>query len=116
MNYNGKVFRTYSTGFILRLYRIESKCARRDPSRSLVSISFFKKYLPNKILNSLRYTICKGYKRKYDFFLQTQLIPFIKQKFDGLVFVPKVLQQHYDWRRIAPIKKRIRKRLSIRSK
>lgn len=111
----GRTVRTYTTGFILRLFNIRGKCSRRDPRRGLVAVSFFRRYLPPRPPGELRLGVCRQYKRHFDFFLHTNFLPFAKSSLDGLVFDSRTLTTAYRWRRVAPIKKRIRKRLGIRS-
>ena len=113
---SGAPIRTYSTGFIMRLYGGQGKRLRRDVARAPVSMSFFKRYLPPKGAGELRLGVCQGYKRRYDYFLQSALAPFAASHLDGLTMATRTLLKQYCWRRVAPIKKRIRKRLGIRSK
>jgi len=111
-----RTLRTYSTGFILRLYGVNTKCTRRAMNRGATSITFFKRYLPRWEGYPGCIVVCRSYKRRFDFFIQTQLAPFAYRYLGGLVFTPKLVQRFYKWRRVAPIKKRIRARLGIRAR
>ena len=112
----GSLLLTYSTGSILSLLGVTSKQARRDPKRGVSIVNFLYKYLPDQEDDSISLAICSGYKKRYDSFLQLQLFPFLKDRHNIIIFSTKLLTCAYKWRRVAPIKKRIRNRLGIRTR
>lgn len=115
MSPTSSVLRTYSSGFILKLYLILPKKFRRSSLyMTTYHFRFFKTFLPPKKKLEVRTAICKSYKRRYSFLINKGLIPFSKTHLTNILFALKTLMIPYTWRRVAPIKKRIRKRLSIR--
>lgn len=109
---NNSIIRTYSSGFILKLYLILPKKFRRSSMyMTTYHFRFFKSFLPVKKKLEVRTAICKSYKRKYTNLITKGLIPFAKTHITNLVFSVKALTIPYSWRRVAPIKKRIRKRI-----
>lgn len=114
INSDSKLVRTYSTGFILKLYSINLKKFRRS-TKHLTSFhfKFFKSYLPVKKKFEIRMGLCSSYKRRYSLLILKGLIPFAKTHLTNILFLTKLLTTPYTWRRVSPIKKRIRKRLKI---
>lgn len=114
MSPDNLVLRTYSSGFILRLYLILPKKFRRSSIYiTNYHFKFFKTFLPVKKKLEVRNAICKSYKRCFNSFINKGLIPFSKTHLTSILFALKTLMIPYTWRRVAPIKKRIRKRISI---
>lgn len=107
-----KVLKTYSFGSILRLYLLKTKRLRRDTKRISVGLNFFTKYYNQKFNKAQTYIVIKGYKKRYEFFLKTQLSEFAKTHGTSVVFLLKYLTGFFLFRRVKAIKKRIRKRLN----
>lgn len=116
MHAGRQVHKTFSTGCILRLYRIISKRDRRKVDKAPLSLRFFKRFLYKYIAYSHTTAVCLGYRRRYSFFLSSALLPFMRQYAFALSFSPQTLTSAFSFRRVKAIKKRIRKRLSFRIK
>jgi hypothetical protein len=111
----GLVYKAFSTGALLSLAGQAGKHSRRSPASILTAVSIFKRFFPKRGSWQLRLFICRAFKKRYDPYLQSALVPFALRHFDALVFNTRQLMHTYKWRRVAPIKRRIRKRLGIRS-
>lgn len=111
-----RVHRTFSTGCILRLYRVVAKRDRRKTEKGPLSIRFFKRFFMRNLTRSSTTAVCIGYRRRYSFFLTSALLPFFRQFALSLVFTPQTLTGAFSFRRIKAIKKRIRKRLTTGNK
>lgn len=111
-----KALKTYSFGYILRLYLIQTKHTRRDVRRLTLFTAFFRKYY--RVLFKRRHStlIINGYQRRYNLFIYTNLIPLARALMTQVVFLPKTLRGFFLFRRVKGVKKRIRKRLKKLSK
>lgn len=109
-----RVQSTFSTGCILRLYRITSKRDRRKVDKAPLSLRFFKRFFKGALRRSRTTMVCLGYRRRYAFFLATALLPFARRYANSLVFAPRALTGAFSFRRVKAIKKRIRKRIGAR--
>lgn len=110
------VHKTFSTGCILRLYRVVAKRDRRKTEKGPLAIRFFKRFLLRYLLRAETTAVCSGYRRRYSFFLATALLPFARAYALDLIFAPKALTGAFSFRRVKAIKRRIRKRLGVRGK
>lgn len=111
-----RVQHTFSTGCILRLYRITLKRDRRKVEKAPLSLRFFKRFFKGALRRSRTTAVCLGYRRRYAFFLSSALVPFARRYASSLVFAPQTLTGMFSFRRVKAIKKRIRKRIGARSK
>lgn len=109
-----RVQHTFSTGCILRLYRITSKRDRRKVEKAPLSLRFFKRFFKGALRRSRTTAVCLGYRRRYAFFLASALLPFARRYASSLVFAPQALTGSFSFRRVKAIKKRIRKRIGAR--
>jgi len=114
-HFDGSVKRAWSTGGILGLLGAKAKCMRRATKSFATVITFLGRLLPQLGWHSRHLGVCRGYKKRYDYVIHTSLLPFAKEHLSGLVFTLRTITHAYSWRRVAPIKKRTRKRLGIRS-
>ena len=111
----GLVYKSFSTGTLLRLVGRGGKYRRRAPNSIVTAVSIFRRFFPRRRPGQIRLCVCRAFKKRYDPYLQSALVPFALRHFDALIFNTRQLMHAYKWRRVAPIKKRIRKRLGIRS-
>ena len=111
-----RVRHTFSTGCILRLYRITLKRDRRKVEKAPLSLRFFKRFFKKLLLRTRTTAVCVGYRRRYAFFLASALIPFARLYASSLVFAPQALTGAFSFRRVKAIKKRIRKRIGARTR
>lgn len=107
---------TFSTGCILRLYRIVTKRDRRKVEKGPLSLRFFKRFFRHSLQKARTTAVCLGYRRRYAFFLASALLPFARRYATALVFAPQALTGAFSFRRVKAIKKRIRKRIVARSR
>lgn len=106
-----KVQYTFSTGCILRLYRVTAKRDRRKVEKGPLSLRFFKRFFRSTLQKARTTAVCLGYRRRYAFFLASALLPFARRYASTLVFAPQALTGAFSFRRVKAIKKRIRKRI-----
>ena len=106
-----RAHQTFSTGCILRLYRLTTKRDRRKVEKAPLSLRFFKRFFSKYFQRTQTTAVCLGYRRRYSFFLASTLLPFMRRYARSLVFVPQALTGAFSFRRVKAIKKRIRKRL-----
>ena len=111
-----RVQHTFSTGCILRLYRITLKRDRRKVEKAPLSLRFFKRFFKGALRRSRTTAVCLGYRRRYAFFLASALVPFARRYASSLVFAPQALTGKFSFRRVKAIKKRIRKRIGAQSR
>lgn len=109
-----RVQHTFSTGCILRLYRITAKRDRRKVEKAPLSLRFFKRFFKAALRRARATAVCLGYRRRYAFFLASALLPFARRYTSSLVFAPNALTGAFSFRRVKAIKKRIRKRIGAR--
>ena len=109
-----RVRHTFSTGGILRLYRITLKRDRRKVEKAPLSLRFFKRFFKRLLRRTRTTAVYVGYRRRYAFFLASALIPFARRYATSLVFAPRSLTGDFSFRRVKAIKKRIRKRIGAR--
>lgn len=111
-----KVHQTFSTGCILRLYRVTAKRDRRKVEKGPLALRFFKRFFRQHLRRTETTAVCLGYRRRYAFFLSTALLPFMRRHARSLAFTPQTLTGAFSFRRVKAIKKRIRKRLVARAR
>lgn len=108
--------KTYSFGYLLRLYLIQTKRTRRDIKRLTLATAFFRKYYKALFKHRHSTLIINGYQRRYNLFIYSNLVPLAHNLMTQLVFLPKTLRGFFLFRRVKGVKKRIRKRLKKLSK
>ena len=108
--------KTYSFGYLLRLYLIQTKRTRRDIRRLTLATAFFRKYYKALFKHRHSTLIINGYQRRYNLFIYTNLAPLAQSLMTQVVFLPKTLRGFFLFRRVKGVKKRIRKRLKKLSK
>lgn len=111
-----RVQHTFSTGCILRLYRVTAKRDRRKVEKAPLSLRFFKRFFKQSLRRARTTAVCLGYRRRYAFFLSSALLPFARRYAHSLVFAPQTLTNAFSFRRVKAIKKRIRKRIGVRAR
>lgn len=113
LDLNAKLLNFFSTGFILKLYGIFSKCFRRMSERHSSVILFFLKFFKKKLLLSKGAFILTGYKRKYLYFINLIINKLVTTRFNSLYVFPRLKMNLYFFRRVKPIKKRIKKSMVL---
>ncbi len=112
LNSNTRLLNFFSTGFILRLYGIFAKYFRRMSERHSSVILFFLKFFKKKLYNSSGAFVLKGYKRKYMYFINLLLTKLVIGNFNYIYLFPQLRMNLYFFRRVKPIKKRIKKKIN----
>ena len=105
--FNFKLFKAFSSGFLLRVFSIFSKRVRRNVKKHLPLLVFLKKFFLKKLLNGAQLWFF-GFKKKYlSIIFELGTWAFV----DAAVWVLKKSFGFYKFRRVKAIKKRIRKLL-----